>query len=317
MSHHRDAFTLIELIVVVSILAILMGLLMPMLSGVQRKAAQANTENLIRKVDTALQGFRADARTYPFSALPTSSDGPWGDDLAFHLFHDLAGAERSLLDADLAAARAAYLPAGSLCITGAQIDQPRDWLTLGGGGFTEAWERDQMAVAANRIGGERLVVAVMAGNGGIAGTQPNGGKPWKDRGSAAITARSRGWAGDYLSGELEPQEYSRDAGGVPDAILDYYGNPLVFVNPVINGVTGYLTQDVSQGVVLPDWFGFQIRTRSVTDVLASDMRTTAPRQHIAGYELWSAGRDGRFDATRDQAVNRDNIAIVRYNRGLQ
>jgi len=150
------------------------------------------------------------------------------------------------------------------------------------------------------------------------GTQPNGGgAPWKDRTAALIAAQSRGWAADYLKGALEKRELTLDAAGIPSTIVDRYRHEIVYVNPVINGVSGFVHQNVGNGMLSPTWFGFHARVRTMVQILDSDIRTTAARAHVADYELWSAGRDGKFNAQRNHPHNRDNISIVRYNKELK
>ncbi len=57
--------------------------------------------------------------------------------------------------------------------------------------------------------------------------------------------------------------------------------------------------------------------RSVTLQLNSDLRTSAGPAFVHEFELWSAGPDGRFAHLRDDGLNRDNIPLLPYNRGLQ
>lgn len=48
----------------------------------------------------------------------------------------------------------------------------------------------------------------------------------------------------------------------------------------------------------------------------SDVRYYATLGHQNEFELWSCGPDGGFAYLRDEAQNRDNIAALPYNRGL-
>ncbi|MBA3848160.1 MAG: type II secretion system protein, partial [Planctomycetes bacterium] len=54
----RRGFTLIELMVVMTIIALLAGLLMPFISMASRNARRTATQAVMRKVDTALRQFK-------------------------------------------------------------------------------------------------------------------------------------------------------------------------------------------------------------------------------------------------------------------
>ena len=306
MKSTRRGFTLVELLIVLSIIALLMGMLMPAISIIRASAMRANTENLLRKVDTALHGFKADVRAFPFAAGPTAPAGPWGNELAYRLSHRLTESERAKFLNDVKNAHQAYMPGGSHYVNPIDFDQPYDEVRNTG----EFGDSGQVQITAvlNRLGGERAAVGVISGNLTMHGTQRNGGATWSDRTSSIISAESRGWAGDYLAGQLEKKEYRLDATGLPSSIIDRYGHEIVYVNPVVNGVGGFRTQG-GGGVFKPEWFGFQPRYRAVTDTIDSDIRTTAARAHVADYELWSAGKDGRFHAQRNDRANRDNISL--------
>lgn len=61
-SRHNShkAFTLVELLVVVAIIAVLLGILLPTIAGVRLAARKASTQSLMRNVRVAIDAFQAD-----------------------------------------------------------------------------------------------------------------------------------------------------------------------------------------------------------------------------------------------------------------
>ncbi len=125
-------FTLVELLVVMAIIAMLVGMLMPILALSRRSAERTNTVSLLHKVDTALRLFRNDTRVYPWDAclqpqlLANGSANPdfnnqagvypdltaaspaWSNRLYRHIGAVLAPATRDAVLADADAARNAF-----------------------------------------------------------------------------------------------------------------------------------------------------------------------------------------------------------------
>ena len=61
-------FTLIELLTVIAIIAILMGLLFPVLAYIRNQARVAQCKNDLKQIETALKGYYADYGKYPIPA---------------------------------------------------------------------------------------------------------------------------------------------------------------------------------------------------------------------------------------------------------
>lgn len=70
----KMAFTIIELLTVMSIVVILIGILLPSLNMVKRYAKVVTQKNLFRNIDSGLQAFEIDFKEYPASGA-TDADG--------------------------------------------------------------------------------------------------------------------------------------------------------------------------------------------------------------------------------------------------
>ena len=75
LKKHRpeSAFTLVELLIVIAIIAILASLVLAAAGGVQKKGARSRTEGEIAAIVAAMESFKADNGDYPTNNLTNSS----------------------------------------------------------------------------------------------------------------------------------------------------------------------------------------------------------------------------------------------------
>ena len=81
--HGTSAFTLIELLTVIAIIAILMGLLLPALNSAKNAAKKASAKNDLTQLVNAVKQFYTDYGVYPVdpsaNVTGNSQDAEWGD----------------------------------------------------------------------------------------------------------------------------------------------------------------------------------------------------------------------------------------------
>jgi prepilin-type N-terminal cleavage/methylation domain-containing protein len=331
----RRGFTLIELLVVVAIIGVLVGMLMPVLGLVRRSANRANTENLLRKVETGLTAFRRDVRSFPYF-VPTfaAGDGAWTNDLGRRLARDMTTDERDDLRDDLDAIKAAYAMGIPPATNGSCYITPDMIRIETNQGNLQDPNIDGIRGALSRALVERATVAVMAGNTGIQRTVAPA-VAWGDwiKAAAVLSApKSRGFGADYFGGEMQSRDLIEvfDAtanANLAEGLKDAFGTPLLYLNPSVNGIVNHTiqftfadegnSQRYPGATIDPVRYGLRATGRTATLTLASDIRTTALEQHRFSYEAWSAGPDRRFAPLRNDLVNRDNLSTVRYAKGLQ
>ena len=75
MRKREGAFTLIELLIVVAIIAILAAIAVPNFLEAQTRAKVSRTATDIRSVSVALEAYRVDWNDYPFPTFANSTDG--------------------------------------------------------------------------------------------------------------------------------------------------------------------------------------------------------------------------------------------------
>lgn len=196
---HRPAaaaMTLVELLIAVSIVAILVGMAMPMVTMASKGARKASTQAILRKVETALGLFKAEVKVNPFQAESAAAGD--GDDLVpgrgnrlhLHLGRDLDDQGRVDLNDDITAIDArftynvkkaanphyaadeSYNPIPTTAFKKADV-VPRGWTQ-----WNPATKRLEIsrtsingidnpigsAMYLNRIAGERFRLAVLAGH---------------------------------------------------------------------------------------------------------------------------------------------------------
>jgi prepilin-type N-terminal cleavage/methylation domain-containing protein len=269
MRAHRHGFTVIELLAVITIISILSGMVMSMMSTAQRTAKRTSTQSVMRKVDTAIRLFKSDFRVYPYQlSYPNLGAGQsWTNRLYYQVGTDIStsvtpsDADRVLQDMDTAAAQFSFdcrsptatnwtpndvkvLPA----VNGAKPHVFRAVRAHPNNSGVATLDSDVIGtcVVLNRMAAERARLIVQSGNyriGGVvtpdirigayfqAGTDLSG----QLLVPAAASAAKPGWAVDYLQGELEKRYISGDQ------ILDSFGRPLIYICQVLPGVRPSLT----------------------------------------------------------------------------
>lgn len=258
----RRGFTMVEMLVVMSVLAVLMGLLMPML-GIARKAARKSASlSVMHKVDTALHLFRGEMGVYPYQLAYADVDAgaAWTNRLYYHVGSNIdpLDLDKVRQDADTAGSNYDY-PLTRL--SNGILQEPSTFAsihTYRSGDVIHGPRQDLVgysrfgpigtAVLLNRLAKERARLAIWSGNiaatglklpdqysgsvqyqplPGTARAAPTSTTPLV---SSPASATKPGWAADYLNGELEKRYISGEA------VLDAYKRPLLYVCQVQEGV---------------------------------------------------------------------------------
>jgi prepilin-type N-terminal cleavage/methylation domain-containing protein len=253
-------FTLLELLVTISILALLMTMLMPIMSLANREARKTGTRSVIAKADTALRLFRAEIGLFPYqrtyedfttsTALSTPASFALVNRLYYHLGTDIADADRVKVEQDATDAADAYWPHSTTTRpyngTPSTVNAAKPH-AYAQSDFTISGDSVMprtMTTMANRLAKERVRRAVFAGHTGVTGgrmsqytTDKNGVRTAKPRQlpTTALLASpdsedKPGWATDYLRGEIPARQRSGEA------LLDGWGRPLIYVCQAIEGM---------------------------------------------------------------------------------
>lgn len=75
MNHHQRAFTLIELVVVILIIAVLAGLSFPVYQSIQNSAKKTQAKNDVTQIVTAVNSFYTEYGRYPIIGGATTDAG--------------------------------------------------------------------------------------------------------------------------------------------------------------------------------------------------------------------------------------------------
>lgn len=104
------AFTLVELLVVISIIAILIALLLPALAGAKRASERIVCASNMRQVGLALTEYASEYHSYPLSAIPlwpfgqfnlTGPNPVWGFGLLYYSGYNVVGGQMVNMHAGL------------------------------------------------------------------------------------------------------------------------------------------------------------------------------------------------------------------------
>lgn len=324
MTRPKCGFTLIELMIVITVLAVLMGMMMPIVTIANRMAKASATRSVMAKVDVAARLFRADIGAYPYQrtyADPLSGGAApnWSNNLYWHLGTSMTAAQLAAAraDADFAAARynAVALPPNDFAFGDVMLD---------------------------RMAAERARMMLYSGNLDATGpkTQPyidvwtklTVTPPVKPTGKLVPNPTGTGWADDYLTGELEKRYISGEQ------ILDAWKKPLLYVCQVTEGAYNAPTIALFSNNTQSTWYGMNTLGRTslaqrdaltgvaliahatrlpdIANLRHSDRRFYAAPTFEAEFELWSAGPNGLADWMRDSMVNLDNVSLLPYDKRL-
>ncbi|MCX8013517.1 MAG: prepilin-type N-terminal cleavage/methylation domain-containing protein [Rectinema sp.] len=335
------AFTIIELLIVITIIGLLASMAFPLINLARRESEGTDTSSLLAKIHGALEMFRRDVGAYPYykyedSDMPNGGDS---DRLAERLASVMKDADLAKLRADIEAVHAAYSGSGAHRIDyqvlpdSGHSSLPEPWRTM--------WERNKdpndekkpdsfkdnrpvYAALLNRLATERAVAAVMSGHVQVKGIVLPG-TSYDKSSQQVIAPQSSGWRDDYLGNAIDRRR-SISGKGTGKRFVDAFGKPLIYINPVVPGVSGGYPNsgmwvsdkpvpfpidiDIMYAKALPDdrsKSGLWPQGREPGSGADDDCREKAPRARRFLYDLWSAGPDGEANYKYNDETNKDNI----------
>lgn len=111
MGAGRRGFTLLELLIVIAIIALLAGMLMPMVGVIRQSTLRSRTEFVMRKTEAGLRLFKAEWGGYPYQQTypaAVSAGEPFPNRLYYRIGSDISAADRGRVMVDMEAASAAF-----------------------------------------------------------------------------------------------------------------------------------------------------------------------------------------------------------------
>jgi prepilin-type N-terminal cleavage/methylation domain-containing protein len=327
MATNRQAFTLIEMFVVISVIVILASIALPMIGIARKIANRTNTLSLMHKISGALTVYRKEIGGYPYAAWPTTldADKPPGNNLAYYLARNLTTDEIDQLKNDADKAGNAYEVNPPLPVPAPDVSarlNSSDWNQRKVDTFALNSSGSDI-LHINRMARQWARSNIMVGNVNVKKTKKSAvaGDPWVEDTATPLVKnpQSRGFASDYLGSDLE----ARNKQG--DDILDMWKQPIIYICAIQPGVVGYYAENTashnlgSTAMIDPGWFGFGPRNmRSPSTIMAGhDMRSNTTPRFLAQFEMMSRGPDLEINALRSQSSNKDNILAADYHRELQ
>lgn len=316
----RPGFTLVELLVVMSILLMLGGLLVPVILYAQNQRDKNANAGLLHNVDKALQIFKS---RNGFGVSPAWKAGHPAADYGNHLFFKLSTQMTDTMKidyktriSDFDADRRSRYPMeivdpfrgdytwGQWSNSHDNELNPPSWNQSQRWRYynnllTELKKRDLYILKADMFTSDILNTSDIG--------QSNIGM-WTDADGATheavldVFGNPLIYAYRYDPGVDEKQysgDLSRGFKGVADiTTLDMDGkitNDSIYID-VVEGGRQTITDGNGDGQLEDDW-------------ATSDIRSSAVAGYEKEHELWSAGPDGVFDAVRGAVANEDNLSI--------
>ena len=273
----RSAFTLIEMLIVVTIISILSGMVMTMVGTVRRTSMKSATQSVERKVETALRLFKDEYCVYPYqNTYPAMNANAVGQAYNNNLYYrvgnniDPTNGDRDNVISDIATAEGQYCYNATLAGEyGAFSEggQPSSFTyriativttpgvhCLSGSLAGNNVFLGSVAVVVNKMAQEWVGNAMLAGAVNVKGQvifdaygtmiQDNSGKNILSSPATCASAAKPGWASDYLTGDIESRYIACTD------ILDAWHHPLVYICQALPAVKG-VSANTNGEVIMP------------------------------------------------------------------